>query len=84
MKKSQEEMGMIASLVILERQTVTSSSVGWNDTNILWFPNKGSHHSKAIFKKKFINMLVYWFLGLNQNTFRQVIYTGKIRVMEFV
>ena len=84
MKKSQEEMGMIASLVILEGQTVTSSSVGWNDTNISWFPNKGSHHSKAIVKKKLIKTLVYWFVGLNQNTFWQVIYTGKIRAMEFV
>lgn len=29
--------------LVIERQTITSSSEGWKDIDIGWLPNKGNH-----------------------------------------
>ena len=65
-------------LLIAERQTVTSSSEGWKDTDLGWLPNKGSHRdtqfSNNLLKK--LILFICWFTGCKQITFSQGLYTG--------
>ena len=34
---------IVLKILVVKTQTFTSSSEGWKDTDIGWFPNKGSH-----------------------------------------
>ena len=68
----------------MQRQTVTSSSEGWKDTDLGWLPNKGSHRdtqfSNNLLKK--LILFICWFTGCKQITFSQGLYTGKIKAQE--